>query len=140
MKHLICIFLVAGCARTSGVRVTREGDNYAVSIGYCDVDVPDQLLVSSIYVGMLSPNSGQAVEDQCELTGEHGAQVLQRWIYGTAPPQYKLSHCGGLTRGKSYELRIGLRPRNTQAAYGQFAIDDNGDVQMIEGNCQKKLR
>lgn len=141
---LLAATVLAGCGGpVPGVSITRDGDRYVVMIRECRSD-SWEMPVWGIDVTM----AGSAAPAQGGADAAHGAPLcriwtdfdkttasptLKTWNYGVAPAGFVLGPCQPLAPGNTYRIEVGSRPK---AVVGHFAIERDGAVRMIDGDCK----
>ena len=129
--------LAAACDQPKpGVLVSRDGDQYMVSILNCGDPRWAKFRVRSILVGKAPPGVLAAAQCELHLSGEILEQdfYVTRWRYGSQPKGYALEQCAPIERGATYQVYVSASPKGP---IGHFSVASNGDVTMIDGNCPK---
>jgi hypothetical protein len=129
--------LAAGCSPPKpGVLVSRDGDQYIVSILNCGDPKWAGLPVRGLRVGKAPPGAVAAAQCVLHLSSEivEGDFYLSRWRYGSQPKGYALEQCAPLEPGATYEVYVSASPTGP---IGHFSVASNGDVTMIDGGCRK---
>ena len=129
--------LAVGCAQPEpGVLVSRDGDQYIVSVLNCGNPRLARLPVRGFRIGKAPLGAGAAAQCVLHLSSEivDGDFYVMRWRYGSQPKGYALELCAPIERGATYEVYVSASPKGP---IGHFSVASNGDVTMIDGNCPK---
>jgi hypothetical protein len=121
MKYLVIMMgLATGCNYPDpGIRVSREGGRYIVSIRDCSKKAL-KIPVWGLAIKRVVPNDAEG-DVQCELQILENPEndTLVRWEYGTKPSGYGMGSCLPFQPGASYHVRVNSRPK---PSWGSFTI------------------